>query len=179
MLFEIGQVTLTRNKDPKSGFGEFFGCLRLVCYQGIEWDRLQPKIAPFPRGFCRTDVPSAQSSLTHNSSFPLPPSSPYATKHTYIMCWTFRQLQALPNCSGSFPSGSLPPCRARNKVVFCCSQNPAAPPCMQAIGLTKPKGFGGLSARRIPAGAAVWAGRVSLILRNHFFLPILRHPNIR
>ena len=128
MLFEIGQVTLTRNKDPKSGFGEFFGCLRLVCYQGIEWDRLQPKIAPFPRGFCRTDVPSAQSSLTHNSSFPLPPSSPYATKHTYIMCWTFRQLQALPNCSGSFPSGSLPPCRARNKVVFCCSQNPAAPP---------------------------------------------------
>ena len=30
MLFEIGQVTLTRNKDPKSGFGEFFGCLRLV-----------------------------------------------------------------------------------------------------------------------------------------------------
>ena len=44
MLFEIGQVTLTRNKDPKSGFGEFFGCLRLVCYQGIEWDRLELKI---------------------------------------------------------------------------------------------------------------------------------------
>ena len=32
------------SNDPRSGCVQFFGCLRLVCYQGIEWDRLEPKI---------------------------------------------------------------------------------------------------------------------------------------
>ena len=67
MLFKIGQVTLTRNKDPKSGCGEFFGCLRLVCYQGIEWDRLQPKIEN-----SITHVTSLLSWELHLSSWFLP-----------------------------------------------------------------------------------------------------------
>ena len=37
--------TLRSGQETHSnGFSNFFGCLRLVCYQGIEWDRLELKI---------------------------------------------------------------------------------------------------------------------------------------
>ena len=36
---------------------------------------------PFPRGFCRTAFPSAQSSMTHNSFFLLPTSLPNSSPY--------------------------------------------------------------------------------------------------
>ena len=71
---------------------------------------------PFPRGFCRTAFPSAQSSMTQNSFsyYPLPYPTPLHMGETPFKTSTSirrvrrscpainnRRFQSLPNCSGS------------------------------------------------------------------------------
>ena len=80
-------------------------------------------------GLCPAAVPSLQSSLTHgaiHTTFSLLPTSSrsWASRHASIQKAPF----ALKEESRVVTSGSLPHCSARNKVVFCCSQNSATPP---------------------------------------------------